>query len=394
MKEFLRVDKTKILAGKKPVVLKGLNLGGWLMMEGYFMHSLNIAEQVFKKDFTGKLGPQELKKFEKAFRDHFIQESDFAKISKMGCNCLRVPFNYRLIEKKAYQYDKAGVRYLDEVVRWARKYKLWIILDLHAAPGAQNHDWHSDSLGQAELWNKKSFQRRTLSLWEFLADRYKDEKAIAGYDVINEAVVGDVKKLNQFYARVIKSIRKVDKNHILFIEGNNWATDIACLDDFDDDNLALSIHFYQPLDFTFNFVPQLSYPLKGFHKATIRKMVQGYARLAKKRARPVLVGEFGVNARAGLYGEDLWLKDTLACFEEAGFHWTYWTYKAVKNSVFPDGVFSYRGNPPWVNRPGPKLGWDNYAECWPKQKKEMASSWQTKSFAENKEILKVLKTYL
>ena len=223
-----------------------------------------------------------------------------------------------------------------------------------------------------------------------MAQRYKDKTTIAGYDLLNEAVLEDTKLLNAFYKQLIKTIRRVDQNHILFVEGNRWAQDLECLEDFSDDNLAFSVHAYLPLEFTFNFVAHLQYPRET--KEILRKLSSGYAAFAQKKQRPVYVGEFGVNARQGLYGEDQWVKDILGCFQEFGFHWTYWTYKAVKNSVFPDGIFSYLENPPWVNRAGPRLGWDTYASLWPQRRKEMIESWKTEKFSLNTTILSALQT--
>ncbi len=394
--DFLRVEGRSIVdAASRPVILKGVNLGGWLMMEGYIMHARNIAEQVFKKDFAAQLGPDILRAFEKYFRDHFIRESDLKIIAGLGLNCVRVPFHHRLIERKPYQYDQNGVGYLDRVLAWAKRYKIRVILDLHGACGSQNYDWHSDSLGQALLWKNKSFQKRTLALWEFLADRYKDNFQVAGYDLLNESVLEDTKLLNGFYKQLIATIRAVDRRHILFVEGNKWATDIDCLDNFTDDNIVLSIHVYHPADFTFNFVPYLHYPLSArtsqhWNRNLMRKMLKAYHTIAKERNRPILVGEFGVNARQGIYGEDQWVKDMLVCFAEFGFHWTYWTYKAIKNSTFPDGLFSYLSNPPWVNRAGPRLGWDNYRRLWKEYSEEIIDSWQTEHFSKNKHLLKVL----
>ncbi len=119
-------------------------------------------------------------------------------------------------------------------------------------------------------------------------------------------------------------------------------------------------------------------------------MFSKYAVLAKKRKLPIYVGEFGVNYRNGFYNEHLWLKDTLDLFNEFGFHWTYWTYKAVKNAHFPDGALSYYANPPWVKRDGPVFGWHNYKFLWPSRRNEMVESWKTKSFKENMHILKAL----
>ena len=398
MKSFLRTHKTDIvdITGKK-VTLKGVNLGGWLLMEAYFMHSPNRPEKVFKKEFASKLGAPALKEFEKMFRDSFIAEADVKDVSRKGFNCIRVPFHYKVVESSPYQHRSRGLKYLDNVIKWAEKYKLWVILDLHAAPGCQNHDWHGDSDGKAELWNKRSFQQRTIKLWQFLASRYKDEACVAGYDVVNESVISNSKKLNALYRDLINAIRKVDKNHIIFLEGNLWSTDIECLDEFVDDNYALSIHFYEPIDFTFNFVPQLKFP-RDFQKGAwtkkhIRTHLKRYSQVAKQRAVPILVGEFGVNSRNGFYGEDTWLEFVLSCFKACNFHWTYWTYKAIKNSFFPDGIYSYYDNPPWVNRMGPKTGWETYSTCWKKSKNEMIESWNTKHFKGNNVVLKVLRKY-
>lgn len=399
MKDFLKVRKQHIIdANGHPVVLQGINLGGWLLMEGYILHSPNFGVRFFKKDFEKKLGKHALKDFEGSFRDHFIREADIKRIAVYGFNCIRVPFHYGLVEKKPYRYDDQGLAYLDRVVQWAKKHNIWVILDLHAACGAQSCDWHADSSGEAKLWTNKAYQRRTVALWTFLAQRYKDEKAIAGYDVLNEAVVENPRVLNLFYKNLIRAIRRADSNHILFVEGNKWAMDLGCLDIFDDDNLALSIHAYQPLDLTFNFVPQLTYPLKTngkvFGKQALRKMLSQYASIAKRRCRPIFVGEFGVNARQGQGGEDRWLADTLSVFREFGFHWTYWTYKAVKHSVFPDGLLSYLANPPWVHRQGPLTGWDTYSLYWPQRRQEIIDSWRTEHFTVNKEVLNVLRKNL
>ena len=209
-------------------------------MEGYILQSLNLAERIFKRNFRRALGERELKTFEQSYREHFIQEEDIRSISRLGFNCIRVPFHYRIVEKAPYRFPESeALFHLDRAIEWAGAHKVWVILDLHAACGSQNHDWHSDSLGEANLWKKKEFQHRTFALWEFLADRYKDQTTVAGYDLLNEAVLADTQLLNEFYHALIKRIRKVDENHILFIEGNKWATDLDCLDTFEDDNLVL-----------------------------------------------------------------------------------------------------------------------------------------------------------
>ena len=283
---FLKRNKAFIvdIQGKN-VSLKGVNFGGWLMMEAYFVHASNLAQQVFEKEFARQCGAKALSELMERFRDNFIAESDFKQVAAWGMNCIRLPFHYKV------GTDTKAITYLDQAIVWAKKYKVYLILDLHAAYGAQNPDWHSDSLnGKTELWTKKSNRQKTYALWEKLADRFKDETIVAGYDVLNESVLKDTDLLNEFYRESIKAIRRSDKNHILFIEGQHWAQQIDVLDDFADDNWVYSIHFYEPMEFTFNLIPFMKYPWAGCNKDTLRRRMEGYYRFAQKTPAPCSCG--------------------------------------------------------------------------------------------------------
>ncbi len=387
---FLKRHKTSIRGGNgKPVHLKGVNFGGWLMMEAYFMHAPNLPQQVFEKEFVRQCGAQALSELMGSFRDSFITEADVKQVAFWGMNCIRLPFHYKV------GADTQAVFYLDQAIVWARRHKVYLILDLHAAYGAQNSDWHSDSLnGKAELWTKRVNRKKTYALWEKLADRYKDETIIAGYDVLNESVLHDTGLLNEFYRESIRAIRRSDKNHILFIEGKHWGQQVDVLDDFADDNWVYSIHFYEPVEFVFNLIPFMRYPWAACNKDTLRRRMEGYFRFAQKKQRPVHVGEFGVNYRQGVYGEHVYLRDELKCFNDFGFHWNYWTYKAVKNYMFPDGIYSYYPNCQWVHRQGPKTGWHCWGQLWAEHKNEMISSWHTKAFGLNSHVIEQLKKAL
>ena len=216
-------------------------------MEGYFLHGRNFAEHIFKKEFTRINGRNELKRFERLYRKNYITYQDIRGIKKMGANCVRVPFNYRLIQREE------GWNYLDNVISWCRRERIYCILDMHAAPGAQNPDWHSDSDTRVRLWKEKKFQQEYLAIWRRICARYKNETAVAGYDVLNEPVVGNPKNLRTFYAKAIKEIRKIDKSHIVFLEANSYAQQLKALGRPKDKSTAYSIHIYRPIYFTFNF---------------------------------------------------------------------------------------------------------------------------------------------
>lgn len=400
MLPFLKVKGTGIVDDSgSQVHLRGVNLGGWLMMEGYMMAGRNIPEKAFREGFEKALGKPAMEEFTRAFRDTFIQEEDIETIKSWGANCVRIPFNYRLIEfeDKPFSLNEEGLDYLNRAVRWCGKHDLYCILDMHAAPGAQNSGWHSDSYGEVELFTNNFNIDRYLRLWHFLAELYKDSSAVVGYDVLNEAVVPFLKEssLKDLYAKVTKEIRDADKKHIIFLEGNFWAQRIDFLGRPEDQNTAYSIHTYAPLDFTHNYKPGLCYPGKVYNmtwnKERFGLLAKPYLMLTKHNNVPLFMGEFGVNARDGHYGEIRWVSDMLEIFKENNMHWTYWTYKTVANYSCPDGVYRYLDNPPWVNRQGPIFGLETYASVWPREKGRMISSWRTENFTLNEKLCSALK---
>ncbi len=399
---FLKVNKTNIVDETgSPIFLKGIALGGWLMMEGYMMCGRNISEKACKEGLERSAGKEACDDFTRSFRETFIRESDIKTIKEWGANCIRIPFNYRVVEfeDKPFSLNEDGLAYLDRAVEWCRKHSLYCILDMHAAPGAQNPDWHADCTGQPEFFTDQFNQDRYLRLWHFLADRYCDVSNIAGYDVLNEPVL----KLHQdgiikdIYEKVTKEIRDVDQRHIIFLEGADWGTRISFLGTPQDKNTAYSIHTYPPPDFTFNWIVGLNYPGKAYNimwnKTTLDLLAKQYTEFIKRREVPLYIGEFGVNYRDGHYGELNWVKDMLYIFEKRQFNWTYWTYKTIANSVFPDGIFRYIQNPPWINRKGPVTGWENFYTMWTKERGNIVSSWKTERFERNDKLLQILKNH-
>jgi len=377
--------------------IKGVNLGGWLLMEGYILGGDNIGESLFKKEFKRINGKQELERFEQLFRDNFITEADFKKISLMQATVVRIPFHYRLIEKKPYSYSEKGLKYLDRVLFWAEKYNLKVIIDLHAAAGSQNCDWHADSLGRALFWENKDYRSRTVCMWEMLADRFKDKHALCGYDLLNEPVLGkrSAKLLYSFYQKLIKKIRAIDKDHFIFIEGDNWAQNIQGLEDLIEDNVQISIHNYIPLDYVFNFIPFSKFPGKSegvfWDKGKIYKHLESYYKFSLKHKVNIFVGEFGINWRGGFWGESEWLKSVLSIYDDFKFNYTYWTYKSVANSIFPDGVYQYLANGEIINRQGPMRGWGNYPIFWKQASNKIIKLLKTDNFVINGKVASLLK---
>jgi len=102
-------------------------------------------------------------------------------------NALRIPFNYSHFlpqdKKQLYPFDinPAGFKHLDRVVDLCAARGIYTIFDLHAVPGGQNTDWHSDSPGHhAAFWDLLDYQNWTIELWRVIAGHYKGNPWVAG----------------------------------------------------------------------------------------------------------------------------------------------------------------------------------------------------------------------
>lgn len=387
---MLRAKNKQIIdQSGKAVNLRGLNLGGWLMMEGYILGGRNIPEHIFKNKLAKKFGQSFVTTFTKGFRDAFITPKDIENIKKLGFNCVRLPFNYRLIE------EPGGIAYLKRLIQIFAKYKLFVILDMHAVPGAQNCDWHSDSSGQALFWTDNKHRQRYFSLWELLAETFKAEPWIAGYDIMNEPVTEEVKLLGRVYQQTIETIRSTGDAHLLFLEGNKWGRDVNFIKELKGENLVLSVHFYEPSDFTFNWLPGSTYPgkIRGklWNKATLKKELKTYTNLGL----PVHLGEFGVASRCPSCGHEFqWVKDLLGIVKELGFHWTYWTYKSARGMDFPDGLYQLSDTQHIVGIRSVVSGLENYYDILKNRKEDFYKLWRTENFQRNPFLFSILKHFL
>ncbi|MCM8831117.1 MAG: glycoside hydrolase family 5 protein [Candidatus Omnitrophica bacterium] len=374
--------------------IKGINFGGWLLMEGYILGGRNIRESDFKEQFAKIYGRDELEIFEDAFRNNFINKIDFKNIKEIGFNTVRIPFHYKILNNKK-------LKYLKNALDLASQCEIKVILDLHAAPGAQNQDWHSDSIGEAKLWQKSTYKKKVIKIWEEITSLFKEHEALLGYDVLNEPVINKKQNVNvvkELYKQIVKAIKAIDNKHIIFLEGDIWAQRIDFLKDLIEENIQISIHTYQPLEYTFNFIPFYKYPGKisgtYWDRFRIEQYLEPYFKFSSENKVKIYVGEFGINWRGSFWGEDKWLSDILEVFKKFGFGWTYWTYKAVAQNCFPDGLYQYIPNSRFIKREGPIFGWENYLSLWKKEKKAIIDFWHTKNFTPNAQLIQVLKKFL
>lgn len=397
---MLQIKDGKVVDKKgQEIFLRGIALGGWLMMEGYMLGGKNIFETKFRERLAHEAGEELAEEFKWEFRKRFFTEKDADRVRKLGFNCVRLPFNHKAIEAAPFKLDVRGMDLLKQAVGWFAKRKIYVILDVHAVPGSQNEDWHSDSDGRALFYKDEEYRKRYVWLWGELAKIFKNEKYVAAYDIMNEPVVQDYDKeldlLKKAYVDVIKAVRDNGDQHIIFLEGHTWAQRpefiAKVLKDNQNNNVALSIHFYEPAEFSFNDDPTLSYPgvINGVkcNRETIRAKLAEY----QKYGVPVYVGEFGAASRmAEQRGAYRWVEDVKTVLNQLGYHWTYWTYKSVAGMPFPDGLYQFFEPKDIFAKDTDHPGMQNVVQQLKSDKKRFYEYLDTKKFRLNERLASLL----
>jgi endoglucanase len=358
--EFLHVSGPNIVdAQGKKVRLRGTCPGGWMNMED-FINGHPGAEHTLRTQMAEVLGPAKAQFFFDRLLHHFFNEDDVVFLHKVGANVVRIPLNYRHFEDDAapFHYQEAGFARLDMVLQHCEKHGLYVILDLHSAQGWQNVHWHSDNASRISLfWEVQYYQDRYVALWQQFARRYKNRAVVAGYDVLNEPCsnnsIGDYpwnvysnyqpnwERMNSVFRRVATEIRKIDSRHIIFLEGDAYASRFSGFDKPFDDNLAYSSHNYTAPGFGPGKYPgdihSRSAAAKGPEHWDAERLERSFldaegTKFTQQHNVPLWVGEFGAvyNGPRDENPDRLRaLDDQIATFEHNQAHWTTWNYKDV-----------------------------------------------------------------
>jgi len=253
--KFLSVKgKEMIGTDGKPFFMKGTNLGNWLVPEGYmFKFKETNSQRLINETFNELLGPSETKKFWKQYLAGYITAKDIAYLHSLGMNSIRVPFSYKLFTDEDYMGGRGmqrGMALLDSVVKWCAAEKMYVLLDMHAAPGGQTGDNIDDSYGYPFLYESKDDQELLASIWVKIASHFKNNTTVMGYDLFNEPIPHffDAKKFNPLleplFKKVTAAIRTVDKNHLIFLEGAQWASNFSAFGKPFDNKLVYQFHKY------------------------------------------------------------------------------------------------------------------------------------------------------
>lgn len=244
---FLQQKGTAIVnENDQTTLLRGVNLGGWLLWEGWEWGGIiGQSETTIKNQMNQIIGDAGTADFTQLVYANFIEENDIQRVDQMGFNVVRVPINYRLLENDAEPgaYLDSGWAILDQLLGWCSNHMVYAVLDLHSAPGGQSSIFTNDP-GPTLLWNSNDLQNRTVNLWKAIAARYRDHAEVAGYDLLNEPLPPTPDALVSLYQKIIDAIREVDTRHLIFVEGANFAKDFSMFSAPPDANMVYTFHQY------------------------------------------------------------------------------------------------------------------------------------------------------
>ena len=316
--DFIRADGKQLVDGNgQRFVIKGINLGNWLVPEGYmFKFTRARAPSEIEAVIEALIGPQDAARFWTKFRDIYIAKDDINFIKAAGFNTVRVPLHWRLFVQPGGsgtdEFDGPGWALLDRLVEWSRAAGLQVILDLHAAPGGQTGVNHDDGPGFPLVFYVPRYRELTIELWRRLAQHYRDETAILGYDLLNEPIspYNDEAYLNPrlepLYRDIVAAIRSVDPKHAVIVAGAQWSTSFAVFSRPFDANAIYSYH--------------------KFWATPTRDAVQSYVDFSNRWDVPVLIGETGE-------GSYEWNEKFRLLNEKFGIGWCFWPYKNLDSQT-------------------------------------------------------------
>ncbi len=266
LKRLHAEGKKIVTPDKQEVILRGVNLGQWLVMEGFMSGSNGNMAQVDMKRKLYDAGqtPAQIEGLFEQWRANFITRADIDFVASRGFNCIRVPLHYELFLTRGQRELRTEVAYadgtakltkynayktalknwadnnelamvdsidgfqlIDTLISWCKPYGIYLVLDMHVVPGtAGTNTPITDQLYAGKDFFTDSKNRTPLyRIWDKISERYKEETTIAMYDLINEPhslSEGDMGILKFSYNQMITDIRANGDSTLIVVQGTEY----------------------------------------------------------------------------------------------------------------------------------------------------------------------------
>lgn len=315
---FLRTSGHDMVNEKgEKVFLKGVGLGNWMLPEGYMWRfgAEGDRPRRIERIVSDLIGKEAADSFWTVYRRDYVTEKDIEQIAALGFNSVRPALNARLFltEGENPEFVQEGFDLLDSLINRCSRHNLYVILDMHGAPGGQTGQNIDDSeFNEPRLYMEpEKYEPLLTKIWVKLAEKYKDNPTVAGYDLLNEPLpkmTGAADKykhlIEPLYQRLTTAIRAVDKKHMIILEGADWSNDWSVFSKPFDTNLVYQFHYY------------CWDPFENVNS------IDRYIAKRKEWNTPVWVGETGEKTAAIHWA-------TIQLLNDNNIGWSFWPWKKL-----------------------------------------------------------------
>ncbi len=334
----LRVQGQEIVNDQGPFLIKSIGTGNWMIQEGYMMQSTDAGigtHTQFRTKLEQEIGEERTAEFYQDWLDNHMTKADLDSMKAWGFNAIRPALHYKWFTlpiqdepvSGQHTWVDAGFEKLDELMGWAAANQMYVMFDMHGAPGGQGKNSNINDYDETlpSLFEDEANKDKLEALWIKLAQRYKDNPWFGGYDLINEPNwrLGDSGNENgcgtenndelwDVHLRLTKSIRQIDPNNIIYLSGNCWGNNYNSFEAHPlssyDDNTVITFHKYW--------------------NQNDQESIQWAVDMREQYNRPLWMSESGENSNQ-------WFADAIHLFESNNIGWSWWPVKKSRtNNIF------------------------------------------------------------
>ena len=336
--------------------IKGVNFGNLFIAEGWMtVNSVGAMmnedgsyakynesgiveeyEEIFQEEMDAILAErftdEQLEELNDAYFESYCTEADFALISDLGLNTIRLPVyyrtfltthdRYRLSDEELCTMNFEDIELVfdkvDKFLEYADKYNLKVIIDMHGVMGGQSGYEHCGTR-DIDFWTNEEYIEFMCNLWRAIAKHYVNERpdlasAILAFDLANEPTnrneIGTGPLQWEVMDRLYDAIREVNSYHVISIEGVWYPVSLPSPEKYGWENVLYQYHFYN-----WNSGNGVSNEMFYGLQFALYSLVDYDV--------PKFVGEFNF---FGDTGE--WAK-YLPQYDKLGWGWTIWSHKVI-----------------------------------------------------------------
>ncbi|HTQ51760.1 MAG TPA: cellulase family glycosylhydrolase [Candidatus Acidoferrales bacterium] len=320
---MLHASGTTIVNASGSVVqLKGLNLGGWLVMEpwmcpadsGGLPDTYSIISELDSRPGFGVATEQSLIR---TYQTNWITIADLDSITNGGFNCVRVPVwwgnFYSITNTTSSGWRSDAFTVLDWLVTNCTSRGIYVVIDMHGVVGGQSTSDDTGQQNQNLYWTSSTDQSETAYMWTQIATHYNGNSTVAGYDLINEPDnAPSTAAVWAAYTNLYTTVRAADPGHIIILEGTfgswNWSM-LPNPSVYGWTNVVYSMHEYQWGGDTAAVLNGSTNQVNDFNSHQSWNV-------------PDYIGEWNdMGNGAACYDQSIYL------YNNAGISWTMWAYK-------------------------------------------------------------------